>query len=83
LHRFGDTDTVFPSRWTAKEIRETTGPIKLLVNNAAYTHLLTREQLNLKRWQRFLRSNVDGPFLMTWVAKEDMIAADIAAGGSQ
>ncbi len=49
------------------------GPITLLVNNAAYTHLLTHDNLTFARWQRFMRTNVDGPFLTTWAAKEDMI----------
>jgi NAD(P)-dependent dehydrogenase (short-subunit alcohol dehydrogenase family) len=51
------------------------GPITLLVNNAAYTHLLTHEELTFHRWQRFMRTNLDGPFLTIWAAKEDMIAA--------
>jgi len=50
------------------------GPITLLVNNAAYTHLLSHEQLTFARWQRFIRTNVDGPFQTTWAAKEDMAA---------
>jgi 3-oxoacyl-[acyl-carrier protein] reductase len=54
--------------------RQLLGPITLLVNNAAYTHLLTHEQLTFARWQRFMRTNVDGPFLTTWAAKEDMAA---------
>ena len=51
------------------------GPITLLVNNAAYTHLLTHDQLTFARWQRFIRTNLDGPFLTMWAAKEDMVAA--------
>jgi NAD(P)-dependent dehydrogenase (short-subunit alcohol dehydrogenase family) len=55
------------------------GSIDLLVNNAAYTHLLTHEELTFARWQRFMRTNLDGPFLTMWAAKEDMIAS---GGGS-
>jgi NAD(P)-dependent dehydrogenase (short-subunit alcohol dehydrogenase family) len=52
--------------------RSQLGPIDLLVNNAAYTHLLSHEDLTFKRWQRFIRTNLDGPFLTMWAAKEDM-----------
>ncbi|MCU1345764.1 MAG: beta-ketoacyl-ACP reductase [Acidimicrobiia bacterium] len=55
--------------------REALGPITLLVNNAAYTHLLDHTQLTYERWQRFQRINVDGPYLTTWGVKDDMIAA--------
>jgi NAD(P)-dependent dehydrogenase (short-subunit alcohol dehydrogenase family) len=51
------------------------GPIDLLVNNAAYTHLLNHEELTFQRWQRFMRTNLDGPFLTMWAAKQDMAAA--------
>lgn len=54
--------------------RSQLGPITLLVNNAAYTHLLTHEQLTFTRWQRFLRTNLDAAYLTTWAAKEDMTA---------
>jgi len=52
--------------------RELLGPIDLLVNNAAYTHLLDQQELTFHRWQRFIRTNLDGPFLTMWGAKEDM-----------
>jgi len=51
------------------------GPITLLVNNAAYTHVLNHEELTFHRWQRFMRTNVDGPFLTMWATKQDMIEA--------
>ena len=49
------------------------------MNNAAYTHLLTHEELTFHRWQRFMRTNLDGPFLTMWAAKEDMTTS---GGGS-
>jgi 3-oxoacyl-[acyl-carrier protein] reductase len=55
--------------------REKLGPITLLVNNAAYTHLLSHDQLTFHRWQRFMSTNLNGPFLTTWAAKDDMAAA--------
>jgi len=72
----GDPDSV--ADLIARTRREL-GPIELLVNNAAYTHLLTHEELTFSRWQRFIRTNLDGPFLTMWAAKEDMVAA---GGGS-
>ncbi|WP_181779583.1 SDR family NAD(P)-dependent oxidoreductase [Pseudonocardia pini] len=68
----GDPDAV---RDLVDHTRKELGPVTLLVNNAAYTHLLTHEQLTFARWQRFLRTNVDGPFLTTWAAKDDMAEA--------
>jgi NAD(P)-dependent dehydrogenase (short-subunit alcohol dehydrogenase family) len=55
--------------------REELGPITLLVNNAAYTHLLTHDQLNYKRWKRFIDTNLNGPFITMWACKQDMIDA--------
>ena len=55
--------------------RDELGPITLLVNNAAYTHLLTHEELTFARWQRFIRTNLDGPFLTMWAVRDDMVDA--------
>jgi NAD(P)-dependent dehydrogenase (short-subunit alcohol dehydrogenase family) len=68
----GDADAV---RQLVRDAREALGPITLLVNNAAYTHLLHHEELTFERWQRFLRTNLDAPYLTTWGVKDDMIAA--------
>lgn len=68
----GDADAV---RAFVAAARDALGPITLLVNNAAYTHLLSVEQLTFERWQRFLRINLDAPYLTTWAVKDDMIAA--------
>ncbi len=68
----GDPDAV---EALVARTRDELGPIELLVNNAAYTHLLTHDQLTFQRWQRFIRTNLDGPFLTMWAAKEDMAAA--------
>jgi len=78
----GDAITVAGDVGQADEVAEiinTTrrelGPIELLVNNAAYSRLLSTAELTLERWQRLFRTNVDGPFLTTWMAKDDMAAA--------
>jgi 3-oxoacyl-[acyl-carrier protein] reductase len=55
------------------------GPVTLLVNNAAYTHLLPWRELTFHRWQRFMRTNVDAAYLTTWAVVEDMIAAGTGA----
>jgi NAD(P)-dependent dehydrogenase (short-subunit alcohol dehydrogenase family) len=68
----GDPDAVAA---LVERTRTELGPITLLVNNAAYTHLLTHDELTFSRWQRFLRTNLDGPFLTMWAAKEDMARA--------
>jgi NAD(P)-dependent dehydrogenase (short-subunit alcohol dehydrogenase family) len=68
----GDPDQV---QRLIERTRSELGPIGLLVNNAAYTHLLTHGELTFHRWQRFMRTNLDGPFLTMWAAKEDMTGA--------
>jgi 3-oxoacyl-[acyl-carrier protein] reductase len=55
--------------------RAALGPITLLVNNAAYTHLMTADQLTLERLRRFLAINVEAPYLATWAVRADMKSA--------
>lgn len=50
------------------------GPITLLVNNAAYTRLLSVDELDLERWRRLFRTNVESAFLTTWAVRDDMAA---------
>jgi NAD(P)-dependent dehydrogenase (short-subunit alcohol dehydrogenase family) len=68
----GEPDAV---RALVETARSELGAITLLVNNAAYTHLLAPEQLTFERWQRFLRANLDAPYLTTWAVRDDMVAA--------
>ncbi|MGD9700991.1 MAG: SDR family NAD(P)-dependent oxidoreductase [Acidimicrobiia bacterium] len=56
-------------------VRDELGPITLLVNNAAYTHLLAPDDLSFERWRRFMATNVDAPYLTTWAVVPDMRAA--------
>lgn len=51
------------------------GPVTLLVNNAAYTHLMRADDLTPDRWRRFMATNVDAPYLATWAVLADMRAA--------
>jgi 3-oxoacyl-[acyl-carrier protein] reductase len=55
--------------------RSELGAITLLVNNAAYTHLMTADQLTPDRMRRFLATNVEAPYLATWAVRPDMQAA--------
>jgi 3-oxoacyl-[acyl-carrier protein] reductase len=57
------------------QARAALGPITLLVNNAAYTHLMTPDELTWERWRRFQATNVDAPYLTTWSVRPDMRAA--------
>jgi len=58
-----------------EQARAELGPITLLVNNAAYTHLLDADDLTSERWRRFIATNVDAPYLTTWGVLADMRAA--------
>jgi NAD(P)-dependent dehydrogenase (short-subunit alcohol dehydrogenase family) len=58
-----------------EQARTELGPITLLVNNAAYTHLLAADDLTPARWRRFVATNVDAPYITTWAVRPDMLAA--------
>ncbi len=68
----GDADQVMGM---IDQTRTELGPITLLVNNAAYTHLMTADQLTPDRMRRFLATNVEAPYLATWAVRDDMRAA--------
>ena len=55
-----------------EQARAELGSITLLVNNAAYTHLMPADQLTPDRWRRFIATNVDAPYLATWAVLPDM-----------
>jgi NAD(P)-dependent dehydrogenase (short-subunit alcohol dehydrogenase family) len=55
--------------------RQELGAITLLVNNAAYTHLMTADELTPERMRRFLATNVEAPYLATWAVRADMRSA--------
>lgn len=68
----GDGDAVASM---VEQTREAFGPITLLVNNAAYTHLMTADDLSPDRMRRFLATNIEAPYLATWAVRPDMRAA--------
>lgn len=68
----GSADEV---RALVEQSRTALGPITLLVNNAAYTHLMDADDLTFDRWRRFMATNVDAPYLTTWVLLSDMRGA--------
>jgi NAD(P)-dependent dehydrogenase (short-subunit alcohol dehydrogenase family) len=68
----GDADAVIEM---VERTRAVLGPITLLVNNAAYTHLMTPDDLTPERMRRFLATNIEAPYLATWAVRADMRTA--------
>lgn len=68
-----DTESVTEFMTVAR--REFGGPIRFLVNNAAYSRLLEVDELTPQRWDLLFRTNAGGPYLTTWAVKDEMIAA--------
>lgn len=56
-------------------VRDALGAPTLLVNNAAYTRILSPDELTPERFDVMLRTNVLGPYMMTWAVRADMAAA--------
>ena len=53
--------------------REWFGPVELLVNNAGVAASMDHTAVTFDEWKRMFAVNVDGPFLMTWAVKDEMI----------
>jgi NAD(P)-dependent dehydrogenase (short-subunit alcohol dehydrogenase family) len=68
----GDGDAVLGM---VQRARAALGPISLLVNNAAYTHIMRPDELTASRLRRFLATNVEAPFLAIWAVLDDMRAS--------
>jgi 3-oxoacyl-[acyl-carrier protein] reductase len=56
------------------QTRAALGPIDFLVNNAGITGNVLHDQLTFEMWKRIFAVNLDGPFLVTWAVKDEMIA---------
>jgi NAD(P)-dependent dehydrogenase (short-subunit alcohol dehydrogenase family) len=56
------------------KVRNDLGPVDLLVNNAGIAESKPHTALTYARWKDMFAVNVDGPFLVTWGVKDEMIA---------
>jgi citronellol/citronellal dehydrogenase len=54
--------------------REQYGPCDVLVNNAALTYFIPVKDFEPRRWMRSFAVNVHGPFMMSRLVLQDMIA---------
>jgi 2-hydroxycyclohexanecarboxyl-CoA dehydrogenase len=59
----------------ASELRETFGPVTLLVNNAGITATTPFQEITDEEWDRVFEINVKGTFIVTQVILPDMEAA--------
>jgi 3-oxoacyl-[acyl-carrier protein] reductase len=50
------------------------GPVDLLVNNAGIAESKPHSGLSFSRWREMFAVNVDGPFLVTWAVKDEMLS---------
>jgi NAD(P)-dependent dehydrogenase (short-subunit alcohol dehydrogenase family) len=66
-------------RQVVQAARAELGAVGLLVNNAAYTRLISPEQLTVTLWRRIFTANVDAAFALMWLVREDMRA--LGGGG--
>jgi citronellol/citronellal dehydrogenase len=56
------------------KVRETFGPIDVLVNNAALTYFIPVKDYPVRRWLRSFAVNFHGPFILSQKVLPDMIA---------
>jgi len=56
-----------------KKVRETFGPIDVLVNNAALTYFIPVKDYPVRRWLRSFAVNFHGPFILSQKVLPDMI----------
>lgn len=56
------------------QVRGRLGPVDLLVNNAGIVENLQHGDLTYDRWKKMFAVNVDGPYLVTWALKDEMLA---------
>lgn len=57
------------------KLRETFGPVTILVNNAGITGMVPFDQLTDEQWDRMMEINLKGTFIVTQVVLPDMRAA--------
>lgn len=56
------------------KIESTVGPIEILVNNAGIQHRAPLEDFPLDEWERLVKTNLTGPFLVARAAARRMLA---------
>ena len=69
----GDVSRSEDAELLVETVRGEFGSIEFLVNNAGIVDHLTHDKLTFPVWKRSFAVNVDGPFLMTWAVKDEMI----------
>src|SRR5262245_22642354 len=55
-------------------VRRALGPVDLLVNNAGISESKPHTALSYERWREMFAVNLDGPFLVTWAVKDEMVS---------
>jgi 2-hydroxycyclohexanecarboxyl-CoA dehydrogenase len=59
----------------AAKLRETFGPVTILVNNAGITGVVPFEELTDEQWDKMMEVNLKGTFIVTQILLPDMKAA--------
>ena len=70
----GDVSSFSECERIVREAREALGPIDVLVNNAALTYFIPVAEFPHEKWLKSFAVNVHGPFFMTRLVLEEMIA---------
>jgi NAD(P)-dependent dehydrogenase (short-subunit alcohol dehydrogenase family) len=70
----GDVSSFEECERIVRETRQAFGPIDVLVNNAALTYFIPIAEFPPSKWQKSFAVNVHGPFFMTRLVLEDMLA---------
>ncbi|MFI5316976.1 MAG: SDR family NAD(P)-dependent oxidoreductase [Myxococcota bacterium] len=70
----GDVSSFDDCERIVREVRAALGPIDVLVNNAALTYFIPIAEFPPAKWLKSFAVNVHGPFFMTRLVLEEMIA---------